>query len=266
MESDRFDGYAPESYVPAVERIVHEARPDVILFAADLLGAALAPRLAYRLSTGLVTDCVSVSRSAEGEIVFARPIYGGAMLAEMTVAQSPAIATITQHRLNTPTREGARLLELIRMEAPAPLGPARVRVVGVSSQRPVGPDLEDARIVVSVGRGLKGAEHLKAVEDLAHVLGGTLGSSRMAIESGWMPPLTKIGDTGKTVSPDLYIAIGISGANQHISGIEGAKHVVAINTNPAANIFSIAEVGIIADHREFVPLLTKEVAALLDQP
>ncbi len=257
VESPALDEYQADRYLAAVEVVCRRAGPDVILFGAGDVGRELAPRLAHRLGGALVTDCVGI-RADGGEIVFTRPVYGGKAMAEVAAGRGPFVATV-RPRVFDPAPSGGAAAEVVPVEVALDGVAARTRVVERQAEDKAGPSLEEARVIVSGGRGVGGPEGFGMLEELAGLLGAALGASRAAVDAGWAPAAWQVGQTGKIVAPDLYIAIGISGASQHLAGISAAKHVVAVNKDPEAPIYKRAELGVAADYRQVVPALTRKL-------
>lgn len=245
-----------DAQVAALEAIVKEEKPDVVLFAATQLGKDLAPRLAQRFEAGCVTDATWVENSEQG-LVFTRPAYGGTVLERLKVESALAVATVRGGSYSKPQpAQTALITEKEIVPAPETL---RAQVKEVVHEITEAVDLEGADVIVAGGRGMGDAEHFKLVEELAALLGGVVGASRPAIEEGWISRTHQIGQSGKIVAPKLYIACGISGAMQHISGAMGAKYIVAINKDEAASIFNVADVGIVGDVREILPMLIEAI-------
>jgi electron transfer flavoprotein alpha subunit len=243
----------------AVEQVARLTSPLVVLVAADTVGRELAPRLAYRLGAALLTEAVALSVEG-GTLVGRRQVYGGRAVATVAVSQRPAVVSVKPRALDVPEPQpvpGA--LEDVAVALDASALPSRVREV-LREQAGVG--LEDAQVVVGGGRGVGGAEGFHTIGELAAALGGAVGASRPPADAGWVPINWQIGQTGKTIRPALYIAVGISGATQHVAGVTGARTIVAINRDPEAPIFSLAHLGLVGDYREIVPLLTARVREL----
>lgn len=224
-----------------------ELGPDLVLLGADSCGRDWAPRLAWRLGAGLVTDCVGWDE----QLRFLRPVYGGKALAAIAVLTAIKVAVL-RPGVFPPTAPAANPVRPLQVAA----GQPRTRVVERRSEAAAGPSLQDASIVVSGGRGLGGPESFELLRELAAVLGAAVGASRAAVDAGWVPASWQIGQTGKSVRPDLYLAVGISGASQHMAGVGAAKHVVAVNTDADAPIFETARLGVVGDYREVLPALT----------
>ena len=263
VESAELARYTTDGYTLALSKLAREHRPAVILIGYTVQGRDLAAHVAQRLGTGLCTDCTGV-KLEDGRIVFTRPIYAGKAFVEAVFAGTePVMATVRPNALTPAERRPGRKAEII--SAPTTFGPGDIRQVvrEVVCQASGRPELTEADIIVSGGRGMKAAENFKILEELADVLGAAVGASRAAVDAGYAPHSMQVGQTGKTVSPQLYIACGISGAIQHLAGMSSSKVIVAINKDPEANIFKVADYGIVGDLFEIVPLLTKEFKKLL---
>ncbi len=254
-----YDEFRGDQWLAAVEAAVEQCDADVVLMAQSVVGRELGPRLAYRTNSAAAMDCVSVADNG-GSIVATRSCYGGNALAEFSFATSPAIATVRAKSMDpTSTGGGGETVEL-----PA-AGDSRTSITGRQAIEAEGLQLTDASVVVSGGRGLGGPEGFEIVEALAAAIGtdkAAVGASRAACDLEWYPPSQQVGLTGKVVTPDLYIAIAISGASQHMAGCSGSKTIVAINRDPEANIFEAAQFGIVGDYKAVVPALIDAVNAL----
>jgi electron transfer flavoprotein alpha subunit len=254
--------YQPESYVASVLEAVKKASAQVVLFPASAMGRDLAPRVAARLGAGLASDCTALDWQGSA-LVATRPVYAGKAISTVKIVGSPALASLRPRAFaQTEHRPGASA-------AVEPLGialdasRARVRTVELGASSEGGRvDLTEAEIIVSGGRGLRGPEHFHLIEELAEALGGTVGASRAVVDAGWRPHAEQVGQTGKTVSPKLYVAVGISGAIQHLAGMSSARCIVAINKDPDAPIFKVADYGIVGDAFEVVPALTEALKGL----
>ena len=257
-----YDDFRSDQWVAAAEEAIDQAAPDVILIAQSIVGRDLGPRLAFRRDTAVAMDCVSIEAGG-GAFTATRPCYGGNAHATYAFATSPAIATVrakSQEPLDPP-REGASG-ELVAL---AGAGESRSAIVGREEAVAEGLQLQDAPVVVSGGRGLGAPEGFGLVEELAEAIGAdkaAVGSSRAACDLGWYPPSQQVGLTGKVVTPDLYIAIAISGASQHMAGCSGSKTIIAINKDPEANIFKASRYGIVGDYKEVLPPLIEAVRNL----
>jgi len=252
--------FLTESYTSVICEAVRANDPSVLLFSATTLGRGLAPRVATRLGTGLATDCTELDINDAGLLAIKRPIFAGKLLANAVFDNArPQIASVRPNVI--PVQENPKAGEVVNLEVR--IDPSRVRTKlreikrGTSSRV----DLAEARIIVSGGRGMKGPENFSILEDLAATLGSeaTVGASRSAVDAGWRPHSDQVGQTGKTVTPDLYIACGISGAIQHLAGMSSSKYIVAVNKDPDAPIFRKANYGIVGDLFKIVPLITEEL-------
>jgi electron transfer flavoprotein alpha subunit len=253
--------YQGDAYVPIGERICKEVDPSVVLFGQTMMGRDMAPRLAARLGTAVAMDCVELSM--EGDKLHAsRPCYGGNARARYSINGTPQIATLRAKVYDPPQPDASRQAEVVKQAADLSADAVRTRVIDRRKEEVEGVRLEDAPVVVSGGRGVGGPEGFQALEELAQLLGGAVGASRAVCDLGWYPVPTQIGLTGKVVTPDLYIAVGISGASQHMAGISQVKNIVAINKDPEASIFKASRFGIVGDWKEVVPALTEKVKEL----
>ncbi|MBI3973039.1 MAG: electron transfer flavoprotein subunit alpha/FixB family protein [Chloroflexi bacterium] len=258
--------YVAETYLPVVEQAICHAQPSLVLLGQTANGRELAARLAFRLGCGLVTDCTRLAVNA-GTLVMTKPVHGGSAIAEY-VAEAPAalqMATLRPRAFEPAGRVGAKPAAIVGLEVPAAVvaqAAERTRVIETVRQVSSGPRLKDARIVVAGGRGVGSAADWHLVAELAAALGGAVGATRAVTDAGWAPPSLQVGLTGATVTPDLYVAVGISGAVQHIAGCAGARTIVAINRDPNANIFKHARFGVVADYRQVLPALARRIAEL----
>jgi electron transfer flavoprotein alpha subunit len=253
----------PDAIVAALAQVVAEVAAHVVMLADDSTAREVAPRLAHRLQGGLVTEASAVN--AEGPtVVFRRAIYGGRCLAEIVAARFPVVATVKPRSVEPPLERGGPAGIERRVSVNLDASCVRTKVVQRVAEEVRGVKLENARVVVSGGRGLKGPEPFRQLQDLAQVLKGAVGATRAATDAGWVPLSWQVGQTGKTVSPDLYIAVGISGAIQHLAGMGSSKTIVAINTDPDAPIFKIAHLGVVADFKALLPPFTAKVKELTE--
>ena len=236
---------------------VTEVKPCLILLADDDLGRDLAPLLAASLKTATVTDAVGL-RTEEKATIITRLVYGGNAMADFIIDTEPGIVTIRPKAFEPISIPAATP---VISELPTP-GAGDLKVTEHHVIEAEGPRLEDARIVVGGGRGLGGPEGFAQLKSLADLVGGSVGASRPPVDQDWWPESGQIGITGKIIAPDLYIAVGISGSSQHVSGITGAKTVVAVNKDPEANIFNAATYGIVGDWKKVLPALTAKIREL----
>ena len=260
VDDPALDLYVPEIYAATIAAAARHVQADTILAAGTSLGRDAAARACARLGTGLLSDVVEIERSAGGQIRGKRPVYSGKAFAWASVPSArPSMATLRPNVFPATTVAGKTAT--VEAFAPAPIV-ARAKVVRLETPAAQEQDVAEASIVVSGGRGLKAAEHLSLVRDLAHALGGAVGASRAVVDAGWISHAHQVGQTGKVVSPSLYVACGISGAIQHLAGMSSSKVIVAINKDPEAPIFKVATYGIVGDVFEVLPKLTAAVTKL----
>ena len=252
------DEYESEPWVDTVEWLARDLEPHAILCGHTPSGADLAPRLAFRLETGVATGCVEIT-SDPGKLLFTRACFGGNVRETVSFTAKPALATV-KPGVGVAAAETTSRGAVITLESPSKK--RRTRVLGRHRESAERARLEDAKVIVAGGRGLQGPEGFRVLENLAAVLDGAVGSSRVPCDLGWCPHGWQIGLTGKTVTPDLYFAVGISGAGHHLAGCGNAKTIVAINTDPGAAIFKEARFGIVGDYRKVVPALATALKAL----
>jgi electron transfer flavoprotein alpha subunit len=250
------DRYAPEPYTAALAQAAKESGAEIVLLAGTALGKDVAARAAARLETGLLSDVVAIERLASGGLRGRRPIYSGKAFAWEAIPEArPAMATLRPNAF--PVASSGKTAEVVALSIPE----TPVRVVATRLETPPQQELDvaEASVIVSGGRGLKAPEHFSLIRDLAKALGGAVGASRAVVDAGWIPHAHQVGQTGKVVSPGLYVACGISGAIQHLAGMSSSKVIVAINKDADAPIFKAATYGIVGDLFEVLPKLTEEV-------
>ena len=257
--------YQVDLHLAALETVCRQAAPSVVLTARSNVGRELAPRLAARLGVGLAQDCLEVKWDASNQRLLAnRPVYGGSAIAVVACTSSPQMACIRPKTYEPLDPDHSRQAEVVSVPVELDASMAKARVVSVVAEESEGVRLEDARIVVSGGRGLGGPEPFTQIEELASVLSAGVGASRAAVDSGWVPAAWQVGLTGKTITPDLYITVGISGASQHMAGCSGAKVLVAINKDSEANIFRECRYGVVGDWQKVLPAFTEACRELLE--
>ncbi len=250
--------YNSDVYLQAMLKVAEQLSPAMILFGQTNLGRDLAPRLAFRLETGVIMDCVEMTMEG-GRLMATRPCYGGNARAVNAVRTDPQIATVRAKSQDPLERDDSRQGQVTKIDAGIDQAAVRVKVTERKGMTAEGVRLEDADVVVSAGRGLGGPENFDVIEELAGALGAAVGASRAVCDLGWRPVSDQVGLTGKVVSPTLYIAIAISGASQHMAGCSGSKNIVAINKDPDANIFKASRFGIVEDYAKVVKPLTEAV-------
>jgi electron transfer flavoprotein alpha subunit len=256
--ADGVDRYSTEGFATILAGIVAREEPGLILFSASAMGKDLAPRLAARLDAGFAADCVDISAEG-GTVVVTRPVYAGKAFTRVAFNASPAVVSLRANSfpVAAPAAGSAETVEVA-----ADMGDTRARVVETIAGQSARPDLTEAERIVSGGRAMKAAENFRMLDELADTIGASVGASRAAVDSGFAAQSMQVGQTGKTVNPKLYIACGISGAIQHRAGMRTSKTIVAINKDPEAPIFQIADYGIVADLFEAVPAMTAELRKL----
>ncbi|HKQ58792.1 MAG TPA: electron transfer flavoprotein subunit alpha/FixB family protein [Candidatus Eisenbacteria bacterium] len=258
---EAFRYYEPLGYTRAVVAAVEQVKPKAVLFAASSMGRDLAPRVAARLGVGLASDCTALAVEG-GTLVASRPVYAGKAMQRVSFPAEPALVSLRPKLFApAPAQNGAApAVTPLAIDYDPAAARARVREVKATTGGKV--DLTEAEIIVSGGRGLKGPEHFDMIEKLAVALGATVGASRAVVDAGWRPHADQVGQTGKTVSPKLYVAVAISGAIQHLAGMSSSRCIVAINKDPDAPIFKVADYGLVGDAFEVVPALTEKIQAL----
>ena len=249
--------YATEGYARALAQAIVESKPVAVLIPYTALGKDLAPRVAARVGAGLVSDCVSLSLK-DGRLVARRPVYAGKAYATVTWTGDPQMATLRPNVFALGKPDASRKAEVLSATVDAT---ARARVTAVKATAEGKVELTEAQVIVSGGRGLKGPEHFHLVQELGDAMGAAVGASRAVVDAGWVDHQMQVGQTGKTVSPTLYIACGISGAIQHLAGMSSSKYIVAINKDADAPIFKVANYGIVGDAFDVLPKLTEAAKA-----
>jgi electron transfer flavoprotein alpha subunit len=264
IDAPLFRYYRTESYYKAICYLVRKYRPEIILMGATGLGRDLAGAVATELQTGLTADCTSLSINEQGFLLQTRPAFGGNIMATiLTERTRPQMATVRPHVMPLPVKDTSRKGEIVSEIVPFEETDIAVKVLEAIDERKAGEvDVASADIIVSGGRGMRAKENFSLLQELADELGGVVGSSRGAVEAGWMPAERQVGQTGKTVRPKVYIACGISGAIQHLVGMQDSDVIVAINSDKNAPIFEVSTYGIVGDVLKVVPALTKRVREL----
>ncbi len=262
-EHPLLERYQGDAYAIALHQVCQRAQPNVILLPGDSIGRELGPRLAHRLKAGFVADFIDFDLDpASGRLRFTRQTYGGKALSVVVPNVSPVVATVKVRALDPAAKEEGRSGEETMVDVALDASQLKTRLLERVQEEVTGVKLDDAKIVVSGGRGLRGPEGFKVLEELAQVLKGAVGASRAATDAGWVPPSWQVGQTGKSVSPELYLAFGISGATQHVAGMSGAKHIVAVNTDPEAPIYKVAQLGVVADWKAVATKLIEQCREL----
>ena len=251
--------YQTNACTNTISEIVSKYKPSIVLYSATHLGRDLAPRVARRLEIGLTADCTGLAiDEEEGCLLQTRPAFGGNVMATIVTPRArPQMATVRPGVMELVTQDKIKTPKIIKHSVQINANDLKTKILEVVIERSRHDNLQDAKVIVSGGRGIKSKDGVKVLEALAEVMGGEVGGSRVIVEKGWIPQEKQIGQTGLSVHSDLYIACGISGSVQHRAGMQNSKIIVAINTDPDAPIFSIADYGIVGDLFEIVPAMTK---------
>ncbi len=265
-EDSLLDHYNSDAYTQVAANVCQKALPSIMLLGHTDIGLDLAPRLNGRLGGGLAMDCLALSVDPTTKLlVSTRPVFGGNAHATMVSKSArPQMATIRPKVVPPAERSDSRQGKVIPVEKVDP-ATLKVKVVDRIKEEVEGVKLEDAGVVVSGGRGIGSAQNFEMLKELARVLGGAVGATRPACDEGWAPARLQVGQSGKVVSPKLYIAVALSGAMSHIAGCLGSKYIVAINKDKEANIFSVAHFGVVADYKEVLPALTAKLKEALSK-
>lgn len=259
VEDEKLKQYTSDGYSQALLAVLEQETPEGLVIGHTALGKDLSPRIAAKLSSGLISDATAVE-VAGGNVVFTRPIYSGKAFEKKIVTDGLLFASIRPNNIAPLAKDDGRTGEVSSVSVE--IKDLRAIIKEVVRKASEGVDLSEAKVVISGGRGVKSAEGFEPLKELAQVLGGAVGASRGACDADYCDYSLQIGQTGKVVTPDLYIACGISGAIQHLAGMSNSKIIVAINKDPEANIFKVADYGIVGDLFEVVPLLTEEFKKL----
>lgn len=258
VRDDGFRDFNPEAYAKALTALLRERPPRLVILGNTSSGTDLAGPLSLALDAATVGNAASVSWEA-GTFRVAAKVYGGKILARCEIATPTGIVLLSAG--NHPKERGTRsqLPAVEVLDSPVPLEPLRVKVSGFAEREAAGPDISKASILVAVGRGVRGKENLALAEDLAEVLGGVVAATRPVVDQGWLPASRQVGRSGMTVKPRLYLALGVSGAPEHVEGMKDSETIVAVNTDEGAPIFDVAHVGATVDLLDLVPLLTERI-------
>jgi electron transfer flavoprotein alpha subunit len=259
VEDEKLTQYTSDGYAQALVAVINQEKPEGLVLGHTSLGKDLSPKIAGKLSSGLISDATAVE-VAGGNVVFTRPIYSGKAFEKKIVTDGLIFATVRPNNIAPLEKDESRSGEVSSLSVE--IKDLRAIIKEVVRKASEGVDLSEAKVVISGGRGVKSANGFEPLKELAKVLGGAVGASRGACDADYCDYSLQIGQTGKVVTPDLYIACGISGAIQHLAGMSNSKVIVAINKDPEANIFKVADYGIVGDLFEVVPLLTEEFKKL----
>ena len=260
VDSPQLRDFESEVYGKVCSMMISERKPEIVLAGATSAGRSFLARVAVEVHTGLTADCTGLEINDEGQLVQTRPAFGGNIMASILCpAHRPQMATVRPHVMKAPQPGSGRGGNLEKVDVAGDLLKTRAKVLEFVAEVEDTVNIAEADVIVSGGRGLGGPENFQLVEDLARALGGAVGSSRAAVDAGWKAYSHQVGQTGKTVCPKLYIACGISGAVQHLVGMQSSDVIVAINKDADAPIFKVATYGIVGDLKEVLPLLTKKI-------
>ncbi len=264
VDDPQLKDYQTDSYIAVMEKVVRQVMPQILILGQTAIGRDLTPRLAFKLDTAATMDCLELAIDPDSKLMLqTKPVYGGNAQAIYTGESYPQMATVRAKVMSPLERDDSRKGEVITIEAGLDPSSIRTKVLEKVAETVEGVRLEDAEIVVSGGRGNGSAEGFEQLEELAKMLQGAVGASRPACDNGWVPDVIQVGLTGKVVSPELYIAVALSGSSQHMSGCSGAKNIIAINKDPEANIVKLSRFAVIGDWKKVIPAFTSKVKELL---
>ena len=275
VDDDKLEVYRTEPYAQALAAVINEFKPEIMLVGATAIGRDLGPTVSARVATGLTADCTSLDignfpitgtpgdgKTKEKQLLMTRPAFGGNTIATIACPDNrPQMATVRPGVMQKIAPEKGRKAEVVEFDAKLEENDRYVEILKVVKDVSKKVDIASAKILVSGGRGVGSPENFKILEDLADAIGGTVSCSRAVVDNGWKPKDMQVGQTGKTVRPNVYFAIGISGAIQHVAGMEESDIIIAINKDETAPIFEVADYGIVGDLNKIVPMLTDAIKA-----
>jgi electron transfer flavoprotein alpha subunit/NAD-dependent dihydropyrimidine dehydrogenase PreA subunit len=260
LENELLENYTTDGYANALSFLISSEKPSVVLFGATVNGRDLAPRIAARLGVGITADCTELTIDDKGHLIQTRPAFGGNIMASILSPNArPQMATVRPRVFKIPPADGGAKGIVERPETTITRRSIRTEVVEEVWDGDEDINIEESKVLVSIGRGITNRENLEMVRELACELGAAVSSSRSLVELGWMPPSRQVGQSGKTVMPTLYLALGISGAIQHLVGMSSSDVIVAVNKDPDAPIFKVADFGIVGDVFEVVPAILRKL-------
>jgi electron transfer flavoprotein alpha subunit len=264
VQAPELADFQDEPYTNILVKLIQKYKPEIVLCPATSIGRSLISRVAVKIKAGLTADCTALDIDPDKKILLqTRPAFGGNIMATIISPDyRPQMATVRHKVMQPLSPDKHRKATVIRESFDTSIYASRTRLLDIVQEVETLVNLAEADIIVSGGRGMRGPENFKLLEELAHALGGAMGSSRAAVDAGWMPYSHQVGQTGRTVSPKIYIACGISGQIQHLVGMQSSKIIIAINKDPDAPIFKVATYAIIGDLFEIVPALTKKIRAI----
>ncbi|NSW87547.1 MAG: electron transfer flavoprotein subunit alpha [Syntrophobacteraceae bacterium] len=251
--------FTDEAYANVLVELIRTRKPEILLAGATSTGRSFIPRVAASLRTGLTADCTELDISEDGHLLQTRPAFGGNVMATIICPnRRPQMATV-RPRVMKPLVIAGHEGRIENVSVPDECLKSRVEVLEVIPEQDQTARLTEAEVIISGGRGLRKAENFALLQELAGLVGGAVGASRGAVEEGWICPSHQVGQTGRTVAPSLYMAVGIAGAIQHVVGMQGSKFIVAVNKDPQAPIFDVAGCGVVADLFEFLPAFIRKI-------
>lgn len=256
--------YQPDCYIAAFEQAYQNINPRAIIMGATLRAIDFAPRLAFRLKIGLVADCVKVELLSD-EFLFTKPVYSGNIMASYSVKHEPAIATMRSRVVEPARRSNTISGRIVPVDVKIDPSIIKTEVIERIVSKEEGLKLQEAEIVIAGGRGIGGPEGFAMLADLAVIMNAAVGSSRPPCDLGWVDPSKQVGQTGEIIGPPLYIAVGISGSIQHFAGMSGSKTIVAINKDEKANIFDIADYGVVGNYEDVIPAFRDKIVEIMKQ-
>jgi electron transfer flavoprotein alpha subunit len=261
VDAPELETYLTEPYTQAVCRIVHDNLPGILLFGATTIGRDLGPRVSARLETGLTADCTALAISDEGDLLMTRPAFGGNLMATIICKERrPQMSTVRPGVMRMNARENQRTGKIEQVSLAFDTSKTdRIRIIETVKQEKKLIDITEANILVSGGRGVGNEEGFRQLNELATTIHAQVSASRAMVDAGVIPHDRQVGQTGKTVRPDVYFALGISGAIQHLAGMEESGCIIAVNKDKFAPIFQVADVGIVGDVKQIIPLLTEKL-------
>lgn len=266
-EDEELDIYMTEPYTKVLKEVIEDKKPEIVLFGATAIGRDVAPRLAGRIHTGLTADCTKLEINEDNnDLMMTRPAFGGNIMATIECPDHrPQMATVRPGVMKKAEKDKTKRVEVEKFKVTIEDRDKTYEILEVVEEKTNKIDIQEANILISGGRGVGNPDNFKLLDDTAQILGGVVSSSRAAVDSDWMPKEVQVGQTGKTVRPDLYIACGISGAIQHLAGMEESEFIVAINKDETAPIFEASDVGIVGDLKKVLPALNQELKKLKEE-
>jgi electron transfer flavoprotein alpha subunit len=264
VDDTQLKDYQPDAYISALEKVVKQVKPQIMIMGQTDAGREIAPRLAFRLGTAATLDCIDLSiDSVLKRLLQTKPVYGGNAQAIIVTETDPQIVTIRTKAFVALTPDVSKKGEIVNIPAGLDASLIKAKVLNRVVEEVAGIKIEDAQVVVAGGRGIGSADGFKQLDELAKLLKGAVGASRPPCDNNWIPDTAQVGLTGKIIAPEVYFAIAISGSSQHMSGCSGAKTIIAINKDKEANIFRHARYGVVGDWKKVLPAFTQKIKELL---